>query len=142
MSVETVAAAVRSMPDVTPPENRTLGWQVLAWTRAYLRQPDGENAGADWVFTPEQARIVLRWYAVDESGRFVYRRGVLRRMKGWTRAACCCARGGGALRAVQVRWLGCGGCPGRDAAVCAVGSDWRGQPGANVEHDAIVPGAV
>lgn len=74
--------AIRSMPDTTPPENRTLGWEALAWTRAYLRQPDGPNAGAELVLTPEQARIVLRWYEVDAEGRFVYRRGVLRRMKG------------------------------------------------------------
>jgi hypothetical protein len=74
---------IRSMPDVTPAEDRTLGWQVLAWTRAYLLQPDGPDAGEPWVFTPEQARIVLRWYEIDDRGRFVYRRGVIRRSKGW-----------------------------------------------------------
>jgi len=73
---------VRSIPDTTPAEDRTLGWQVLAWTRAYLLQPDGPNAGEPWVFTPEQARVVLRWYEIDEAGRFVHRRGVIRRMKG------------------------------------------------------------
>ena len=73
---------IRSIPDTTPKEDRTLGWQVLAWTRAYLLQPDGPNAGEPWVFTPEQARAVLRWYAIDAAGRVVYRRGVLRKMKG------------------------------------------------------------
>jgi hypothetical protein len=73
---------IRSIPDVIPGETRTLGWEVLAWSRAYLLQPDGPHAGEPWVFTPEQARRVLRWYAIDERGRFVYRRGVWRFCKG------------------------------------------------------------
>jgi phage terminase large subunit-like protein len=55
---------------------------VLDWSAEYLRQPDGPAAGSLWQFTREQARIILRWYAIDATGRFVYRRGVLRRMKG------------------------------------------------------------
>ena len=74
---------VRSIPDTVPDETRTLGWQVLAWTRAYLLQPDGPTAGEPWVFTPEQARMVLRLYAIDAAGRFTYRRAVIRRCKGW-----------------------------------------------------------
>jgi hypothetical protein len=62
---------------------RTLGWQVLAWTAEYLRQPDGPDAGRAWRYTDEQARFVLWWFAVDEVGRFVYRYGMLRRVKGW-----------------------------------------------------------
>lgn len=62
---------------------RTLGWQVLAWTAEYLRQPDGNDAGRPWRYTDEQARFLLWWYAVDEHGRFVYRYGMLRRVKGW-----------------------------------------------------------
>lgn len=75
--------AVRTILDSTPPENRTLGWAALAWTAEYLRQPDGPNAGSSWKYTPEQVRILLRWYEIDDRGRFVRRRGVLRRMKGW-----------------------------------------------------------
>jgi hypothetical protein len=48
-----------------------------------LLQPDGPNAGEPWVYTNEQARFVLWWYAIDERGRFIYRRGMLRRLKGW-----------------------------------------------------------
>lgn len=62
---------------------RTLGWDVLAWTAEYLRQPDGPDAGKPWRYTPEQARFILWWYALDEYGRFVYRYGMLRRVKGW-----------------------------------------------------------
>lgn len=34
------------------------------------------------MFTPEQAMFVLNWYALDVRGRFAYRRGMFRRMKG------------------------------------------------------------
>lgn len=72
----------------------TLGWQILGWTAEYLLQPDGPNAGEPWRFTDEQARFLLNWFAIDEEGRFIYRRGMLRRMKGWGKdpvgAALCC----------------------------------------------------
>jgi hypothetical protein len=61
----------------------TLGWQALAWTAEYLRYPDGDQAGQPWTYTDEQARFILHWYAIDERGRFIYRRGMLRRLKGW-----------------------------------------------------------
>ena len=53
------------------------------WTMEYLQQPDGPGAGDPWVYTDEQLRMLLRWYEIDEHGKFVYRRGVVRRMKGW-----------------------------------------------------------
>ena len=59
---------------------RTLGWQIAGWCAEYLNAP---GAGGPWKFTLEQLRAVLWWYAVDETGRFVYRTGVLQRMKGW-----------------------------------------------------------
>lgn len=62
---------------------RTGGWQILGWVAEYLTQPDGPDAGHPFILTDEQARFVLWWYAVDEQNRFVYRSGVLRRMKGW-----------------------------------------------------------
>lgn len=60
----------------------TLGWDVVAWSSTTLLQPDGPNAGQQWVWTNEQLRFLLWWYAVDEFGRFSYRRGVMRRLKG------------------------------------------------------------
>jgi hypothetical protein len=62
---------------------KTLGWEILAWTAEYLRQPDGPEAGRRWQYTPEQARFILWWFALDDAGRFVYRYGMLRRVKGW-----------------------------------------------------------
>jgi hypothetical protein len=91
----TTALAVkgrRTLPEGLP--ELTLGWQILGWTADYLRQPDGPDAGEPWKFTPEQARFVLHWYAIDRAGRFTYRYGMLRRMKGWGKdplaAALCC----------------------------------------------------
>lgn len=61
----------------------TLGWEILGWTADYAEQPDGPNAGAPWHCTREQTRFILNWYAIDAQGRFIYRYGMLRRMKGW-----------------------------------------------------------
>lgn len=58
---------------------RTLGWQVAGWCAKYMLAEDG----GPWRFTREQLRFVLWWYAVDETGRFINRKGVLQRMKGW-----------------------------------------------------------
>ena len=58
---------------------RTLGWHALDWCSRHLVDLDGDP----WTFTPEQARFVLQWYALAPDGRWQYRRGVLRRMKGW-----------------------------------------------------------
>jgi len=62
---------------------RTLGWDAIAWASEVLLQPDGPNAGEPFRFTDEQARFLLWWYALDEGGKFTFRRGVLRRLKGW-----------------------------------------------------------
>lgn len=61
----------------------TLGWAVIEWIESRLLQPDGDDAGSAFRLTPEQINFVLWWYALDESGRFRYRRSVLRRSKGW-----------------------------------------------------------
>lgn len=58
----------------------TLGWQCLAWTRTYLQH----YVGKAWQYTPEQARLTLWWYAMDpETNRFLWRDGVIQRLKGW-----------------------------------------------------------
>ena len=62
---------------------KTLGWEILNWMAEFLTQPNGPDAGQPFLPTLEQARFLLWWYAVDERGRFTYRKGVLRRLKGW-----------------------------------------------------------
>lgn len=72
----------------------TLGWQILEWGSMMLAHPDGESLGERWVYSDEQAEFILWFYAVDENGRFIYRKGVLERPKGWGKspllAAICC----------------------------------------------------
>lgn len=73
----------------------SIGWAVIEWCELWLLQPDGPNAGEPWRFTNEQKRFLIHWYTVDQRGRFKYRAGMLRRMKGWGKdpfcAAICCA---------------------------------------------------
>jgi len=61
----------------------TLGWEILDWGSTYLAQPDGTYKGDTWKYTKEQARFILWYYALDDFGRFLYRRGLLERAKGW-----------------------------------------------------------
>lgn len=75
---------------------RTLGWAVLDWWADYVNTPAGENSldtmqllyqmgrsPRAFVPTREQARFTLWWYAIDENGKWLYREGILRRLKGW-----------------------------------------------------------
>lgn len=69
---------------------RTLGWQVLGWTAEYLQLSSDEP----WVYTLEQARFVLWWYAVNEDGKFLFKDCMFQRLKGWGKdplAATLCA---------------------------------------------------
>lgn len=61
----------------------TIGHHVLWWAEKNIRQPDGENAGEPFKFTPEQRHFILWFYAVDRRGKWVYRTAALRRAKGW-----------------------------------------------------------
>ena len=58
---------------------KTLGWQIAAWCADFLTA----FKGGPWKFTLEQLRFILWWYAVDDNGEFIYRTGVLQRLKGW-----------------------------------------------------------
>jgi hypothetical protein len=77
----------------------TLGWDVLAWAEEYLAQPDGTCAGDPWRWTDTQARIIAWWYAVDKTGKWLYRRGQIVLPKGSGKsplaaALCCCELAG------------------------------------------------
>ena len=86
MSPASTTTARRS-PDpvltLPPKPPKSLGFQVDQWCREYLRQPDGPDAGSPWRFTPEQLSFLWRLYAVDDRGRWMWNRAVLRRAKGW-----------------------------------------------------------
>jgi hypothetical protein len=61
----------------------SLGWGVLDWWADYVRTPGGEYAGEPFMPTLEQARFTLWWYAINADGKYIYREGILRRLKGW-----------------------------------------------------------
>jgi len=76
--------AVTSVPDFPLDDSiKTLGWDVIHFAESYLLQPDGDDAGEPFRFTREQLNFVLWFYAIDAHGKFLYRRAVLRRAKGW-----------------------------------------------------------
>ena len=58
---------------------RTLGWDILGWCATRINALSGEGR---WQFTPEQARFILHFYAVNGKGRFVNRKAVMQRLKG------------------------------------------------------------
>ena len=60
---------------------RSLGWGVLDWIEQHLPSP--ADPADSFVLTDEQAELVLRWYAVDDEGQFLHRRGELEMAKGW-----------------------------------------------------------
>lgn len=68
------------LPDGLP--ERTLGWGCLDWSSAFLSQPDGLSKGTIWEYTDDQARFILWYYALDEVGKFIYRRAYRERAKG------------------------------------------------------------
>lgn len=59
----------------------TLGWAILEWAADWLTSPDG--SGDPFIFTAEQARFILWYYAIDEHGEWLNTHGVLQRLKGW-----------------------------------------------------------
>jgi hypothetical protein len=58
---------------------RSLGWQAVQWAAKWLQH----ESGRPWRYTPEQTRFLVWWYALDDADRFLYRDGVLQRLKGW-----------------------------------------------------------
>lgn len=57
----------------------SLGYRLIPWVYQNLCRPDGRP----FELTEEQKRLLVWWYAVDERGRFLFRDGVIQRIKGW-----------------------------------------------------------
>jgi hypothetical protein len=70
-------------PQNWPALHESIGYAAVAWMRANLVQPDGDRAGDPFEPTREQEHFIAWFYAVDERGRFRFRRAALRRSKGW-----------------------------------------------------------
>lgn len=56
----------------------SLGWEVLAFAGMWLRGKSGP-----WAYTMEQARFLLHFYGLADSGEFEHHSAVLQRLKGW-----------------------------------------------------------
>lgn len=59
---------------------RSLGWNWLAWAGLWLTN---SKARKPWCYTPEQARFLLWFGALDEGLNPEYHSAVLQRLKGW-----------------------------------------------------------
>jgi hypothetical protein len=67
-----------------PGEFPSLGWAIADLIEANLRVPSGMAYGHPLVLTDEQLAFIVKLYRIDsDTGRPVYRRGVLERPKGW-----------------------------------------------------------
>lgn len=62
----------------------TLGYQALKWASENLLGEEMDEAGKRLPFkpTPEQVRMILWFYAIDERGRFIQRQVTWQRLKG------------------------------------------------------------
>src|ERR1035437_1084336 len=61
---------------------RSAGYDVFVWSETTLVQPDGDNAGDPWGWRPSQARYVDWWFAMDDDGNYLWRRGQITLPKG------------------------------------------------------------
>jgi hypothetical protein len=74
---------------------KSAGVEVLAWAEATLTQPDGDRAGDPWRWTKSQGRFIDWWFAVDEDGKYLWRRALVVLPKGTGKSpmaaalACC-----------------------------------------------------
>jgi hypothetical protein len=62
----------------------TLGYQAIKWVQENLLDDESDEENEiPFKLTPEQARFILWFYAVNEYGHFAFREVVLQRLKGW-----------------------------------------------------------
>lgn len=76
----------------------SLGWGFLCWTSAHLTG----KGGKPWLWTAEQTRFLLWYYAVDEQGEFLYHSAALQRLKGWGKDPTAAGLAAGSLHAPVV----------------------------------------
>jgi hypothetical protein len=109
----------------------SLGWEILEWSALWLPSPRDHDD--QLTLTDEQARLLVQWYTLDpRTGRFVYRREVSRRSKGWGKSPLAAVKAIAAL-AGPVRF------DGWDADGEPVGRPWgtMGDPAAWVQIAAV-----
>lgn len=82
----------------------SLGWGFLSWTTYWLT----DKRGQPWMWTPEQTRFLLWYYALESSGDFCYHSAALQRLKGWGKDPTAAGISVGSLHAPTLfdRWEG------------------------------------
>ncbi len=60
----------------------SLGWDVYDWILEHLKVPDGPLAGEPLDFTDEQLSLLVRFYGVDDRGKWLFRRASKRAPQG------------------------------------------------------------
>jgi hypothetical protein len=60
----------------------SLGWQILDWLRSEFTVPDGPLAGAPFALSDQQTAILVKFYGLDNRGKFLFRRGSWRAPQG------------------------------------------------------------
>lgn len=75
-----MADGIATLPPGIP--KLTLGYEVMRHATRWIVQPNGPRAGKPWEPTLSQARFLLWWYALDESGRWLFDGSVRRLAKG------------------------------------------------------------
>jgi len=92
---------VRLPPPPKLPEF-SLGFGVCEWIEENCAIPDGEQAGEPFLLTDEQEHFVNWFYAVDQDGKFRFRRALMVRSQKWGKgplsAAIICAEAAGPVK--------------------------------------------
>jgi len=93
MNIKDVPIGDDALPEGWPQDVgiKTAGPQVLGWAECILTQPDGEHAGDAWSWRQSQARFVSWWYAMDERGKYLWRRAQIVLPKGAGKSPLCAA---------------------------------------------------
>ncbi|MBA3783425.1 MAG: terminase [Nocardioides sp.] len=89
-SIDEGSGAWRSLPWPLDPDRRmalvrsSLAPALIDWSEGRTERPGLIHymTGEPWRWTVGQKRFLILWYALDESGRFLYRSGVKRGAKG------------------------------------------------------------
>lgn len=82
----------------------SLGWGFLSWTSYWLTG----KGGSPWLWTPEQTRFLLWFFAVNSDGEFECHTAALQRIKGWGKDPTAAGISTGSLHAPVMfdRWEG------------------------------------
>lgn len=71
---------LETLPEGLP--EYTLGYAIAEWCYKYLKHTNGIRAGKPWLFTHDQMRFILWFYAIDEDGRWLFHKAARRLAKG------------------------------------------------------------